>query len=192
MSLPTAHDNLLLQWKADGLSGQKIYEKLMKEYNVQSSVSAISKRISKLKKDRAEAVGASVLIKLEGKVATDLDTLDGIIRRALEDELRSRQLAWNEDSKGNPINFADPEKQVGIKTLAGSEMWSRLMHVVRTSRSDLLHAIEKRLELAGAVEGKKPVTKEVRERLIGKLDQLLAQASQSILPKGPPDLKVVP
>lgn len=183
MTLPRTLDNQLLKWTAEGHSAATIMRKLSKEHAIECSDSTIRKRIQKLKHERAEAVGASVLIKLEGKVLKDLDCLDGIIERALEDELRSRQLAWNEikDDEGD-------NKLPHI--VAGTEMWSRLMHVVGKSRGDLMVAIERRLDLAGAGDdNKKPVTKEVRDRLIVKLDQLIKQATQ--IPASKPDLKIV-
>lgn len=197
--IPHTLDNQIMLWHADSKSSAWITEQIRKPpYSIQCSESLVRKRVQDIRRDRADIVGVKVLTKLEGSVTKDLDFLDGIIMRALEDELRARSVAWNENQtlpNGTVISAVDENGDLKQpRTIAGGETWSRLMVVVKNSRADLMTATIKRLELAGADgKNKPPVTEDQRNALMAKLDILINQAIQKVPSsvKGPPDLKVV-
>jgi len=156
--------------QGQGYTYDAIREWLFNEYQVKVTTQCLSRRINNLRKQRAEMTASAVSNIVAKKVTADLDAMDELIKRALDDELRARGIAWNlgTDAQGAPTT----------STISGSEIWSRLMHVVKASRGTLMDALALRLKLAGAEDKNKSSAdpEEVKNRLMAKIDDLVEKA----------------
>ena len=173
----------LCRMSAEAKSVSEMVIWLFEVHGIKITDQAIRKRLKRVQLDRAPLVQAIVADKLQHTVAEDLDSVRAAMSRALEDELESRDFA-----KGL-AHIAPTEENPNGADLRGSDIWGRVMHVVRTSRGDLMHLLALSLKLSGADEhnGKKADTEAVREQLMSKVDQLLAQAGhkEKISPESP-------
>lgn len=157
--------------QSQGFTYDAIREWLVAEYNISVTVQCLSRRINNQRKQRQAMTAAVVTNIVAKKVTADLEAMEDLISRALDDEIRARSIAWNlgKDEKGEPTT----------NTLAGSELWTRLMHVVKASRGNLMDALALRLKLAGADRGddKKADPESIKQQLMEKLDRLVESAS---------------
>ncbi len=163
-------------------------------HGISVAESTVSKRLKRIAEERAPLVRAVTEALLREKIGKDLDALDGVIARALEDEQKARAVVYNIRPAGPPPTgqVAEGEEAKWPPVVAGSEQYSRLMQVVRGSRGDLLAAIGLRLKLAGVgiKDGGEKDPKEAEEKLMNKLDQIFASLPAPA-PQDPPQLKLV-
>src|SRR6266446_3613034 len=120
---------------------------LWDEHHIQVTDNAIRKRLQKVKEERKLMSSVIIHDKLSKVLGADLERVEGVITRALDDELRSRSKAWG--FKYHEKDCPSGLKEGEVAPVVGSETWARLMNTVRGSRGDLLSALEFRLKLAG-------------------------------------------
>lgn len=176
MAISKIPDNLMpviLAKNGEGWDCTRLAAWLWDEHQIQISDTAIRKRLTKIRDERKLMSSVIIHDKLSQVLGADLVKVEGIIQRALDDELRSRARAWG-------FKFHDKKEPYGLKegevaAVVGSETWTRLMTAVKGSRNDLMSALEFRLKLAGIDKDGKPQadTKVVRDQLMSKIDSLL-------------------
>lgn len=76
----------LLRLRADGKSGQDMADWLKTEHGVKVSRQAVQNKLAAIDKEREPIARAVAIAKLTKSVATDLDAVEAIIDRAIEDE----------------------------------------------------------------------------------------------------------
>lgn len=164
---------VILAKHGEGWDCTRIAAWMWDEHHIQITDNAIRKRLTKIKEERKLMSSVIIHDKLSKVIGVDLDKVEGVITRALEDELRSRAKAWGFkfDAKHEPFGLKEGE----VAPLLGSQQWTNLMNSVRGSRNDLLSALEFRLKLAGADKDGKPQadSEVVRKQLMSKIDNLL-------------------
>src|SRR5882724_8626922 len=92
----------ILAKNGEGVSIVDIVAWLAKDHNIVVSENGIRKRLQKVREERKLMSSVIIHDKLSKVLGADLEKVEGVITRALEDELRSRARAWG--FKFDPAN----------------------------------------------------------------------------------------
>lgn len=141
---------LILKMSGEGKHSEDICAFLKKHFDVEVAAITIRKRLAKVSSERGQMIQATLVNRLVDTVTGDLNEVQGIIDRALEDERHARNVVY-----GMTLTTGPDGKVVATQSpvlAVGTQEYASAMHVVKGCRGDVREAVALRLKMAGAIK----------------------------------------